>query len=146
MSFMQHFSLKNMSNDSIHALDLPIYRVFLELFYWSKIVHKSLNEYIWKSFIFWQLILPKRHLSISNKNLSNKRIQVLNEANDFTSFLFFHNYFIGQKLCIKALLNRKKLHYFPAAAFSAAAAAFFSCFSLIIWASRSFLCSTVNPA
>ena len=47
-------------------------------------------------------------------------------------FLFFHNYFIGQKLCIKALLNRKKLHYFPAAAFSAAAAAFFSCFSLII--------------
>ena len=51
-----------------------------------------------------------------------------------------------KKVRHKSLNVEGKKQYHFLAAFSAAAAAFFSCFSLIIFASRSFRCSTVSPA
>ena len=99
--------------------------------------HEKRCRMLVRLFSLFQCSRNPQCFSISLKNWSNDSIHVMN----LPISRVFCNYFIGQKLCIKASLNRKKkLHYFPAVAFSAAAAAFFSCFSLMIFASRSFRC------
>ena len=101
---------------------------------------KNSDQCSWNSWYYICSRDPKtcNEISYSITNFIRLFLWKISSVMHYLSFVIT---FIGQKLCIKASLNRKKkLHYFPAVAFSAAAAAFFSCFSLMIFASRSFRC------